>query len=216
MPPSYPSRHPAPHATQEQPQALPQPLTIYAVLSNHNPHNGILRLYSSPERAVTYSLQRLSELINASDHFISDGPAVARMKGDGTVEVSWKGVAGGFTVVECELWRLKSVERITDGGRKPNGAKDGENSGGRNEGGSRGRKNASGGSAGNGGIRLNGGHEGGSKGGRGAGEDKPDEELYIVYELGTYRIFGVWDDAKVAYEEGERVGGLMMPVRFYH
>ena len=128
------------------------------------------------------------------------------------VEVSWKGVAGGFTVVECELWRLKSVERIIDGRGKKSGGNGGENSGD----GSRvsgGRKNASGGS---GGIKLNGGHGGREKRGAGAGEDKPDEELYIVYELGTYRIFGVWDDVKVAYEEGERVGGLMMPVAFYH
>ncbi|KAL9622017.1 MAG: hypothetical protein Q9204_008063 [Flavoplaca sp. TL-2023a] len=207
MPPSSPSRHPAPPTTRKERD--PQALTIHALLSNHNPHNGILRLYSSPERAITYSLQRLSELINASDHFISDGPAVARMKGDGTVEVSWKGVAGGFTVVECELWCSKSVERIIDGGRKNSGGKGGEKSGEGNRV-SGGRKNAS---SGNGGIKLS---EGKRRGAGGVGDDEADEELYIVYELGTYRIFGVWDDAKVAYVEGERVGGLMMPVGFYH
>ncbi|KAL9622729.1 MAG: hypothetical protein Q9204_008002 [Flavoplaca sp. TL-2023a] len=207
MPPPHPSRHPAPPTIHKEPD--PQALTIHALLTNHTPHNGILRLYSSPERAITYSLQRLSELVNASDHFISDGPAVARMKGDGTVEVSWKGVAGGFTVVECELWRLKGGERVVDGGRKTSGCKGGENSG---EGSkvSGGRKNGIGRS---GGIKLSGGKR---KGAEGAGDDEADEELYIVYELGTYRIFGVWDDAKVAYEEGERVGGLMMPVGFYH
>ncbi|KAL8874991.1 MAG: hypothetical protein Q9192_009117, partial [Flavoplaca navasiana] len=130
MPPSYPSRHQAPHTTQKQPLLSDsQPLTIHALLSNHTPHNGILRLYSSPERAINYSLQRLSELVNASEHFISDGPAVARMRGDGTVEVSWKGVAGGFTVVNCELWRSKSGERIIDGGKKTRGGKGGEKSG---------------------------------------------------------------------------------------
>ncbi|KAL9012233.1 MAG: hypothetical protein Q9180_009115, partial [Flavoplaca navasiana] len=158
---------------------------------------------------------RLSELINASEHYISDGPAVARMKGDGTVEVSWKGVAGGFTVVGCEFWRLKGGERTIDGGRKNSGGKGGENSGEGSRVSGRG-KNASGAS---GGIKISGGrgrNGGEQKGGEGAGNDKADEELYLVYELGTYSIFGVWDDAKVAYEEGERVGGLMMPVGFYH
>ncbi|KAI4219795.1 MAG: hypothetical protein L6R36_008074 [Xanthoria steineri] len=61
-------------------------------------------------------------------------------------------------------------------------------------------------------VRVGGGgvhKEIGEKGGA-------DEEVYLVYELGTYRILGVWDDAKVAYAEAERKGGLMMPVGLYY
>lgn len=74
------------------------------------------------------------------------------------------------------------------------------------------------GMAGRGGARGGAGGENRRVGGGGGsgGEEGPDEELYLVYELGTYRILGVWDDAKVAYEEAERVGGLMMPVGFYY
>lgn len=57
---------------------------------------------------------------------------------------------------------------------------------------------------------------GGGEVGKGNGERGADEEVYLVYELGSYRILGVWDDAKVAYAEAERKGGLMMPVGFYY
>ncbi|CAL8579276.1 hypothetical protein XPA_005025 [Xanthoria parietina] len=68
-----------------------------------------------------------------------------------------------------------------------------------------------GGGGGGGGAGMGGGEVGKGNGERGA-----DEEVYLVYELGSYRILGVWDDAKVAYAEAERKGGLMMPVGFYY
>ncbi|CAO1597519.1 hypothetical protein XANCAGTX0491_001325 [Xanthoria calcicola] len=65
-------------------------------------------------------------------------------------------------------------------------------------------------------VRVGGGG-GDSRVRKGNGEKGgADEEVYLVYELGSYRILGVWDDAKVAYAEAERKGGLMMPVGLYY
>ncbi len=118
------------------------------------------------------------------------------------MEVYWKGVMGGFTVRACELRRCAKGE----GGGGGGGHGGEEGSGGVDIAGKDGSvENSEGNAKGNG---------AGTKGDK--DQDKPDEELYLVYELGTYAIFGVWDDVKVAYEEAERMGGLMMPIGFYH
>ncbi|KAL8998166.1 MAG: hypothetical protein Q9169_002720 [Polycauliona sp. 2 TL-2023] len=68
------------------------------------------------------------------------------------------------------------------------------------------------------GTQEEGSSDRGSERGVPIGRETPDERLHVVYELRTYKILGVYDDAGVANVEAAKIGeyGMVTHTPFHH